>query len=759
MVVRAGGNSTSLRRENLTVVLTHVHERGSVTRSELVGLTGLSRNAVKSLVDELARLGLVAEQRPEAVLLPGRPSPVVRPDPGGPKVLAIDIQVDSIGLSRIGLGGLAERQVRLDRQRDRLSATETILDIEGALPLLDHAVGDVTGWSAVGVAVAGIVDASSGIVHVAHNLGWHDVPLAELIRDSLGRGIPLYMANDGSLGCMAEHVRGTGVGVDDLLYVSGEVGVSGGAIVSGRPLTGADGHGASWSHMMVNPDGHECRCGSNGCWETEIGELALLRRAGLESPHTGRVAVDELLRDANAGRRVALDAVLETGHWVAVGIANLAHVFNPRMVVLGGLLERLYPYVESTIAAELDRRLPAPMRQHLEIRPSRLGEDGPLVGAAELAIREHFVGRDGAFVEEGRGFAVFARSLAPQGETDGTASTRGILTAPPSTIPIDETFDARGNGADIDGRGNHSGSQARVPVAVDRRAGSNARVIGLLVQDLESPFITRVAQGVEQEASQRGYEVSIIETDARSATEARQAAEAAGQPMDGLVVVLAIEVEPLAQRLRTRGMPMVLLDHDRDVPGTTFVTSANRKGTITAIDHLISLGHERIGFITGTPGTGPARERLAGYRDSLLAAGIPYDRDLVVEGNFLESRGRAAAAGLLSLDVPPTAIFTSSDTAAFGALGAAREAGLSVPRDLSIVGFDDVPDAARVTPGLTTVRQDLLGMGSLAVKLLDRLINDTDSASLRVEVATELILRESTAPPRRTRVTGGEGSI
>jgi LacI family transcriptional regulator len=168
---------------------------------------------------------------------------------------------------------------------------------------------------------------------------------------------------------------------------------------------------------------------------------------------------------------------------------------------------------------------------------------------------------------------------------------------------------------------------------------------------------------------------------------------------------------------------------------------------------LIGLGHQRIGIITGTPGTGPARERLAGYRDSLVQAGIPYDSRLVVEGNFLESRGRTAMEELLSLGSPPTAVFASSDTAAFGAIAAIRAAGLNVPQDISVVGFDDVPDAARFTPRLTTVRQPLSEMGSIALRLLDRLIHQPPATELRIEVTTELVVRQSTGPYGRPRTT------
>jgi LacI family transcriptional regulator len=134
-----------------------------------------------------------------------------------------------------------------------------------------------------------------------------------------------------------------------------------------------------------------------------------------------------------------------------------------------------------------------------------------------------------------------------------------------------------------------------------------------------------------------------------------------------------------------------------------------------------------------------------------VQAGIPYDGRLVVEGNFMEARGRTAASELLALESPPTAIFASSDSAAFGALAAIRGAGLSVPRDISVVGFDDIPEAAVATPPLTTVRQPLLEMGGLALRLLDQMMHDPPKTELRLEVATDLVVRSSTGPVRLAR--------
>jgi predicted NBD/HSP70 family sugar kinase len=137
--------------------------------------------------------------------------------------------------------------------------------------------------------------------------------------------------------------------------------------------------------MPVNPTGRPCRCGSTGCWETEIGEEALLRRAARPADG-GRRAVDEVIAAAAAGEPAALQALDETGRWLGLGIGGLVNVLNPRVVVLGGLFSRLYPFISGSVEAQVDRRALAAPRTNVRIAPAALGIDAPLLGAAELAF-------------------------------------------------------------------------------------------------------------------------------------------------------------------------------------------------------------------------------------------------------------------------------------------------------------------------------------------------------------------------------------
>jgi predicted NBD/HSP70 family sugar kinase len=380
-----GQRSETVRRANLSAILRELHNHGPVSRSELGTRTGLTRSAVRGLIGELALAGLVSEERGTPQGTPGRPSPLVRPSPRCGIVLALEIAVDSLAVAAVGIGGQVLDVVRLDRPRDRSSVEETVADLTALARAVQRRLPGTDGMIGIGVAVVGIVRRDAGVVTMAPNLGWRDVPLAERLADALGTTLPIAVANEADLGALAELRRGAAIGAEHVLFISGEVGVGGGLIVDGQPLTGARGFAGEVGHMPVNPDGRTCRCGSVGCWETEVGEGALLRRAG-HPPDAGREEVEAVLREAAAGSPDALEAVDAVGRWLGFGLAGLVNVFNPQVVVLGGLFSRIHPFVDGTLAAELDRLALPQAREAIRVVPAALGVDAPLLGAAELAF-------------------------------------------------------------------------------------------------------------------------------------------------------------------------------------------------------------------------------------------------------------------------------------------------------------------------------------------------------------------------------------
>jgi predicted NBD/HSP70 family sugar kinase len=390
-----------------------------MSRSELGSETGLTRSAIRALVGELAAGGLVIEEPAVPLGTPGRPSPLVRLDPSAAAVVACEVLVDAMAAAIVALDGTVTEVARIERPRRELTEDRVVSDLR---TLVAGLVGRVRpNLVGIGVAIAGVVRRSDGVVSMAPNLGWKDVPFGPRLSAAFGMDLPLAVANDADLGALAEHRRGAAVGIDDLLYISGEVGVGGGIITSGRPLTGAAGYGGEIGHLPVNPGGKPCRCGAIGCWETEVGEGALLAIAGLP-PDAGRDGVETVLARAAAGDAAAKASLNHVGRWLGIGLAGLVNVFNPRLVVLGSMHGRIYPAIRATAERELFRRaLPAPASQ-VRILPSTLGMDAPLLGAAELAL-EPMLADPAAYIDRAR-----RKELSATGAAMGGPSSESLRT-------------------------------------------------------------------------------------------------------------------------------------------------------------------------------------------------------------------------------------------------------------------------------------------------------------------------------------------
>ena len=372
-----------LRRRNLAGLLGLLHINGAMTRSSIAGALGVNRSTVAALVAELASEGMVREDSGTGGSV-GRPSLVVEPVSTSAAVIAFDMRVERIVGSLVGVGGqvLATRERR--PQGHGLTPTEAVRILAVLAGQLhgEHPDIPVVG---VGVAVHGLVRKVDGMVSLAPNLGWRDVPLGNLLSDALAANfaapLPVAVGNDADLGVTSEHRRGSAAGTHNVVFLSGEVGIGGGVVIDGRVMAGGLGFGGEVGHMVVNPRGRSCRCGSQGCWETEIGREAVL----------GAVGLKELIGDVPDLRPLVLESdaaarrVEDVGEWLGIGLKNLVNIFNPEVIILGGHLRPLHQASACVVERQLTQALPASRRDVRLVYP-HFERRAALMGAAETAF-------------------------------------------------------------------------------------------------------------------------------------------------------------------------------------------------------------------------------------------------------------------------------------------------------------------------------------------------------------------------------------
>lgn len=270
-------------------------------------------------------------------------------------------------------------------------------------------------------------------------------------------------------------------------------------------------------------------------------------------------------------------------------------------------------------------------------------------------------------------------------------------------------------------------------------------VIGILVAEFES-FSVELLKGISAAAVGTGYELlaysSLAAGSSQAGWERKSLSRLAGTLIDGAIIVTPTLLMP------TTSIPVVAIDPHTGPGGPSTINSDNVGGARIATKHLIDLGHRRIAHIRGRSDLASAELREAGYRESLKEAGIPFDPELVRDGGYKAALTADSAHELLTRPDRPTAVFAANDMSALGVIAVARELGLRVPEDLSVIGFDDIPEAARSTPPLTTLAQPLHDLGAQALRMLIELLDGKEVPS-HVQLPAELIVRASTGPAPR----------
>ncbi len=271
--------------------------------------------------------------------------------------------------------------------------------------------------------------------------------------------------------------------------------------------------------------------------------------------------------------------------------------------------------------------------------------------------------------------------------------------------------------------------------------------IGMIVPDITNPFFPPAVRGAEDVLDRTGFSLLIASTDNEPAKARRQVTAMLESQVDGLLLAMARREDALVDELQAGSTPVVLVNRTVERGGVTAVVPDDYNGELQAVEHLHALGHWRIGFVTGPLFTSNAARRLASFGQAAQRLGLPGGGRVEAD-SFDEAAGHRAASILLAEHPDTTAVIAGNDLLAIGVIEAAAEYGLACPRDLSVVGFNDMRLASRICPPLTTVRVPEYDVGARAAELLLALIEDPGRRPETVLISGELIVRGSTAPPR-----------
>ncbi len=289
----------------------------------------------------------------------------------------------------------------------------------------------------------------------------------------------------------------------------------------------------------------------------------------------------------------------------------------------------------------------------------------------------------------------------------------------------------------------------RPNLSARRLASQLTFVVGMLYDNPNSDYVTTVQFGSLQACRENGYNL-LINPCRADALDLISDVDDVRHQVDGFIVFQPLsDIEALNQFLLDKGVPCVRVSQRR-FEGFPWISVDDDDVSKRMTEHLLELGHRRIGFIMGHPDHGQSHDRLAGYRKALRKHGIAFDQAIVAQGQFDYESGYAGAKEILTADDPPTAIFASNDPMAMGVLSAAHEAGLDVPGQLSVAGFDDSPLALHAYPPLTTVRQPIVEVARLATEVLMQELRSRSDDSPNHRLHAELVCRASTAAPPRS---------
>jgi predicted NBD/HSP70 family sugar kinase len=411
VVAKTGGlpaRQEGLRQQNLALVLQCIAAAEPVSRAGIAAATGLTKTTVSSLVDDLVGAGLVTERGPEASGRIGRPASALALNRSGFVGVGLEVNVDYLAVCVANLVG----EVRSLRTRPRDNRGQSPAKVLGrAVRMTNHAIASAqaAGLTVAGlaVAVAGPVETDRGLVRLAPNLGWVDVPVAEILARRLATpNLPLLVDNEANLAALGELWFGGHDDLADFVHVSGEIGVGAGIVIDGELFRGVRGFAGEVGHVTVEPDGPPCRCGSRGCLEQLAGQEAILRAAGVAGAAGTSLgqpggSVAELLARARAGEPATLRAVAGAGRALGLALSATVNLVDPGTVVLGGLYASLEPWLREPLLAELSERAITQRWSPARVLASRLGPNAAVRGATGAVVKRVLADPSAVFAAAG----------------------------------------------------------------------------------------------------------------------------------------------------------------------------------------------------------------------------------------------------------------------------------------------------------------------------------------------------------------------
>lgn len=385
----------TVRQHNTAIIISTLRENETLSRAEIAAHTGLNRSTVSSIINELIEQKAIEETVLQSEKI-GRPGMLLKLNPNYGFTVGIDLNVDFITAVVLDYSYTIQWQKRTPV----IAPTQQDTVLQQAIELTQAAVDQGTDKGmtplGIGLVVPGLVDVYQGVMILAPNLGWENVPMRALWQAHFD--LPIFTENDANAAALGELYIGEAKGISHFICINVGVGIGGGIVIDGNLLRGARGFASEVGHIVMEPEGKQCGCGSRGCLETLIGKTALvstvqdaLRKSSFESPFLDEASIadltlDQIVSAAAEGHPVCNEQLKKVGYYLGLTVGDLVNIFNPELVVIGGYSREMVTQILPDLRKSAVDHIMRVSRDNLDIRPSRFGVSSSVIGAAALVF-------------------------------------------------------------------------------------------------------------------------------------------------------------------------------------------------------------------------------------------------------------------------------------------------------------------------------------------------------------------------------------